>query len=174
MSYFLFGTVRLAEAAGELDELGWQMVGAGSEVRLFVLVGPNVVQPPVRDILGEHNLLGDQDVPFMVTSSPLRDTSDELISPYQVAGGDLRLVRDSLVRVGKWLERVSSHRGVRGIQLFTSEGYDTSFAESESSPADLADQIMERLEGEGGVPSLWIHVTLPGQARTEFARHDPV
>lgn len=163
MSYFLFGVVRLAGLTeGELDEFGWRMVGAGSELRLFVLVGPNVTQPPVRDILREFDQLGGDHVPFMLTTSPLRDTSHELISPNQVAGGDLRVVRDSLGRVGTWLERVSGLAGVRGIQLFTSEGYDTSFAESESSPAGLAEQVMERLEGKWDLPSLRIHVTLPG------------
>lgn len=165
MSYFLFGVVRLVgPAEGEFDEFGWQMVGAGSEVRLFVLVGPNVMQPPVRDILREQDLLGPHDIPFMVTTSPLRETSHELISPNHVAGGDLRGVRDSLGRVGKWIDRVAKLRGVRGIQLFTSEGYDTSFDECESTPADLANVILERLEGEGDVPSLRIHVTPPGQA----------
>jgi hypothetical protein len=163
MSYFLFGVVRFVDKADEeLDEFSWQIVGAGSDLRVFVLVGPNVMQPPVRDILRERDLLGADCLAFMVTGSPLRDTSHELISPCREDGGDLIDIRESLGRVGTWLERLSRFQGVLGIQLFTSEGYDTNFAECESSPAGIVDEIMRRLEGEGDVPSLRIHVTLPG------------
>ena len=50
MSYFLFGAFRLADEASEgLDKFTWQIVNAGNELQLYVLVGPNMLVSQAGD-----------------------------------------------------------------------------------------------------------------------------
>ena len=162
MSHFVFGSIQrseLGEPGDAHDEFAWQLVRTAFDAHVFALVGANVTQRPVLDVLREHGLLGHNDVPFLLTASPARDTSDELISPYQESEPDSHGILESLRHIGDWLGRISGLPTVGSIHLFTSEGYDVVFAESSSPPSSIAKLLMHRIEDAGEVPSMWIRVT---------------
>ncbi len=58
MSYFLFGSLRLSDRSLALsDKFALKLASAGADCRLYVLVGGNVWQKPVVDVLRDHHQL---------------------------------------------------------------------------------------------------------------------
>lgn len=165
MSYFLYGSLFVGDSAEVGDALVWQVVKSANAFGLFVLLGPNMRQAPVLDVLRSQGALGEGCVPLLLTASPMCDTSEELLGDYQAVGEGPRGTRKALKRVGEWLRDALQLPSVRGIRLFTSDGFDDRFTELQVLPDEFADAVMAMIEEQEDVPSLCIRV-LPATKET--------
>jgi hypothetical protein len=163
MSYFLFGSLTTEPSQKESDDLAWRLADAASSLRLFVLLGPNIHQHVVLDILRTRGLLTDKHLPLLLTRSPLCDTSEELLADYIAAEDEPGSVISSLNRVSDWLRAVLLIPSVCEVHLLISDGFDDAFTELEAGTDQLAAVVMARVQEEGDVPSLSIRLVPPGR-----------
>jgi hypothetical protein len=161
MSYFLFGSLTTDPSQMKDNDLAWRIADAASASRLFVLLGPNVHQRVVLDILRARSLLADGHLPLVLTRSPLCDTSEELLADYIASEDEPGSAGNSLNRVGEWLQAVLKVPGIREVHLLTSDGFDDVFTELQARADQLADVVMARIQEEGDVPSLSIRLVPP-------------
>lgn len=158
MSYFLFGAIEFV-AVGEVnqDEAAWRACEVGVEVRLSALLGPNVRQGSVRDVLIAQALTGGEHLPFLLTASPFRDTSEELLLPNgwpNDSDGLLRLMG----RVERWIGALLEVNGVERVVLFICEGYDDEFVELDSCVSEFADRVLAQIDDPAWLPSVRVSV----------------
>ena len=160
MSYFLFGSLTTDSSPQNDDDLAWRVAAAATSARLYVLLGPNVHQPPVRDMLRSKDLFDDDHLSLLLTHSPLCDTSEELLGDYEYEmAKDLPpSARDTFNRVSEWIRHVFRIAEIRGIRLLMTEGFDDSFDEVQISVDQLTDTVMAKIEEEGEIPSLSIQI----------------
>ncbi len=158
MSYFLFGAISTASSLQDEDNLAWRVAVAAMSARLFILLGPNLHQRPVLDVLESRGVVRKGYMPLLLTSSPLCDTSEELLADYQAAEDTPQSARSTFGRVTEWVRDVLRIPEVSGICLLTSDGFDTSFDEVEVPVDQLTDTVMARIEQEGDVPALCVHL----------------
>ncbi len=158
MSYFLFGAITTDSSLRDDNELAWRVAVAAASERLFILLGPNLHQKPVLDVLESRGLVGSGYMPLLLTRSPLRETSEELLADYHPTESHPQSARSTFVHVSEWVRYVLLIPEVRGICLFTSDGFDDCFDEFETSVDQLTDTMMSRIEKEGDVPSLCVHI----------------
>jgi hypothetical protein len=148
MTSFLVGAIEFHdERAGAEDGLAWAIVAAAEGAGLHLLIGPNVVALPVLAALRAHELDGSGSLPFLMTLSPLRSTSQELLS----GGGR------GLKPLDAWVARVAAITSVSRVHLFTSDGNARSFEELRAKPAGVAAALQGKL-GVGAVPALHVRV----------------
>ena len=158
MSYFLFGAVRIdPECVSDLCQLSRAVARAALARDLFVLAGPNITQRDITRVLHDRGLNTPGCMPFVLTSSPVHDTSEDLLSPLESGTSDIDYLHPRLMRVAAWITLVLAIPGVSGLELLTSEGYDTSYAELRVPPGRFAEELVHRVRAEYDVPSLHFH-----------------
>lgn len=158
MSYFLFGAITIEPSQEKDGDLVWRIADAAASSRLYLLLGPNVHQKVVLDMLRSQGLVDEGHLPLLLTWSAICNTSEELLADYEATEGELRSTRKNLNRVSEWLQAVLKIPGVLGIHLLASDGFNDEFAELQIPADQLADVVMARIKEEGDVPSLSIRV----------------
>lgn len=76
MSYFIFGTFRLSHSPNfdTRNQVAFDILGCGLVERLHLLLGHNVYQENVLEMLGlERGRLPNDLLPFVMTDSPVSD-----------------------------------------------------------------------------------------------------
>ena len=122
MSYLVFGTFTLARALDDAAKkaVAYDLVECAVAQRLYLLLGCNIVQPGIiHEMLGyEQGVVPDDKLLFLLTDSPISDTSDDLISPYHVGldGSDSSLIV-SLSRIGRLLKATMDFADVGGVEI---------------------------------------------------------
>ncbi len=159
MSSYLFGEFyfRDAPTSSELENLAFSLTAAALHARIHVELAFNIVQRDVFTILKRSDGgISSESVAFLLTESPLSNTSDELIAPLNVMPLDLeRVIRERLRRVEAFL-RSAQLMQFRGLSLYTetwSEGYDAPRREEEISLEFLVDRLLDLYRELHDIPS---------------------
>ena len=157
MSYFLFGAVEHSSQEDNLDlDMAWQLVKTGIRNNLFLFIGPSIYQENVNEMILKQ--AGFKGISFLITGSPLENTSDSLISPYQHPGTWHDSLSDCVSRLSNWASEVLRLNGVVGITLGMTEGYDTNFEELSLTLEDFQAELIKRFKEYGDVPSLKVRI----------------
>lgn len=159
MSHFLFGTFDLSDGHNfDLPQLSFELCQIGCRHDVFLAFTPLSKGHDVMTMLTDNGLAVAEQLPFVVTRSPIHDTSDELISPYRVVidySANIRLVGDRLHNVFKDASTILTEFHA---SLLVSEGYDVGFNKIQISINNLTDVLVEHLAREDDVPSLWMDI----------------
>lgn len=158
MSHFVFGEIHFLDGDenASRDAIAWKVTKIGVELGLHVSLECNIVQQVVQEMLREHHEATWATMPFMISSSPIADYADALISPLEVTPDALR---ENLRNLRDWACKVMNLSSVRQITLFATEGYDTEFEEMQSSAMGLDQVLLFAIDSAGEVPSLAITIT---------------
>lgn len=133
MSYFVFGIMNFTKQLEEEGEnnLAFQVAERASATRLHVQLGYNIWHTEVWEVLGvEPRAVRGVGLPFLLTDSPILDTSEELVSPWyvDVAGwGEWSPFRGSLERIGKFFLSLSKVSEIKDLVVYFGQGVDTSY-----------------------------------------------
>ncbi len=115
----------------------------------------NIKQDNVAEMLLKFGITNTTATPFLITASPMEDTSDTLISPYNNAPA---VIFDNFRRIEGWISRVLRQPGVEAILLFLTEGYDTEFEEIQIRSGELASVVISKIKEYEDIPSLKLSV----------------
>ena len=155
MSCYAFGTIKLIGdiSGGILPSIAWKIMKAGIECSLFIIFSPNLVQDEIEDMLNKQSRHNDPYLRFMVTDSPISNTSHELICcPDYVQEEYANEVSRNLSLIADWIKVTLGHKEVLEVDLYITEGYDTSFKEVRAIPDDLYRKIMNEVDVNGMIP----------------------
>ncbi len=149
MSDYLFGEFyfRAVLSTPEQENLAFSLAAAALRARIHVQLAFNIVQRDVFAILKRSDGgLSSESVAFLLTESPLSNTSDELLGPLNVMPLDMeRVIRERLKRVETFLKSARL-MDFRGLSLYTetwSEGYDVPRREEDISLEFLVDRLLD-------------------------------
>jgi hypothetical protein len=137
------------------------MHDAARQAGLFVMCGPNISQASVFEMLTSRGWDWPHGVPFLLTGSPLENTSCSVISSPEIDGAEHVIA--GLGRVGRWLGHIS--RGLRPhrIRLLMVDGFDVEFRAIEMEGFDLVSDLAEFLEEWWSIPSIELVWAKPGR-----------
>jgi hypothetical protein len=157
MSYFVFGQIRYSDdfAEGALVKSAWHVVKCGYDVGLYMSLGYNIIQRDVREMVPETCGVGGVRIPFLLLSTPLENTSENLVSPFDLSPED---ILRNLHLVERWVSGVRNDVGVQGITLILTEGYDDQFEKVSVQTEDMPSLIASKIDEAGEVPSLIVEV----------------
>jgi hypothetical protein len=159
MSYLAFGSIFIVDFySNKYDETAQRIVRKGIDLGLFVLLSPNIPQVIVKKMLDEHELGSKPDFQFLITGSPICDTTDSLISPPYFGEEDLRSVYKNLALIAKWIDEIMKYDGIKEVHLYLTEGYDDCFKEMDASTIDLNEMLNAEVREYGDIPSLCLKV----------------
>jgi hypothetical protein len=160
MSHWAFGFIRGAGALNESqrDDLAWSIVRAGQGVGLHIILSCNICQRVLPEMLEAAGEPSAGAIPFLMTSSPVRDTSDLLISPYNFPGRGIDGVVENLRTMSKWLEAVLGLGAITTVEVWMTEGFDVKFEEWHVCCDEFVRTVAARLAEEGNVPSMRVWV----------------
>lgn len=157
MSYFVFGTFKLAKPMDErvLKDIAFAIVECGLSHRLCLQLGHNIVQAGLLFEMFDfkQGSIPADSLPFLMTDSPISDTSDGLISPYHVGLGDEPSLLVNLTRMKRFLVGLAQVHNVAGIDVYFTEGYDHSFEEISVSPDRFDEVALKVFEPAPEIPS---------------------
>ena len=157
MSYFLCGRIHLTRALSDGDraELAFSLSNAGLTHRLCLQLDCNIVQSEVVEILQRNDGgLSDLDFAFLLTDSPLSNTSDEIVNPNVEPLDKPRAMRERLRRVAGFLSSAKDLVLVSGVSLYISVGYDNSYAEEEIPIEFFANRVTDLYTEMFEIPSV--------------------
>ena len=157
MSYFVFGQIRYSGGLteSECESSSWHAIKVGHDLSLYVTLACNIVQEVVHEMLLKHGDDSRTTTPFVVTGSPLDNTSDNLVSPFQLTPEG---VQSNLQKIEQWICEVFRGGTVKRVMLFLTEGYDDQFERLEISPSEVRSLLSSKIEAVGDVPSLVVDV----------------
>jgi hypothetical protein len=151
MSHFCFGEVELLPGWDPV-QAAWEMLEAARRAGLFVMCGPTISQRSVFEMLTLRGWDWQHGVPFLLTGSPLEDTSCSVISSAEIEGA--ADVVAGFGRIGRWLELISRELRPRRIRLLMTEGFDDEFRTIETEDFDLEARLPELVEEWWYTPSI--------------------
>jgi hypothetical protein len=135
MSNLAFGIVRYSRALEEVEvwHLAWNVCRCAFNNDIWAFFGHNIPQPVVFEMLGKNRLEATNvELPYLLTSGPLADTSDGVLTPgesYHLSDDTpvAPIVREKLVKVQKLLEGVHDVPLIRSTSLYLSDGFSPEF-----------------------------------------------
>jgi hypothetical protein len=144
-------------------EFSFKLVEFAFSERLGLQLGCNIVQEIVFEMLRiERSHPNHEELPFLITDSPIADTSDNLIAPdvsAELSDSSDTELNQNLERVRQFLMLVGETGQVFSATILFSEGYDDSFEEIHSSVTLFAEHSLKAFHGRERVPSLKVMVT---------------
>ena len=160
MSYFVFGSIAFGENRDDekLDDKAWRIVRRGIKNNIFVLVTPNIPQKIVHEMIDEQEADVKSDIRFLITASPMCDTTHSLISPPYLGEEGLKIVYKNLALISKWVNEMFKYDGVARMSLYLTEGYDDSFKKSKIKAKDLYAALHNEVDEYGDIPSLALEI----------------
>jgi hypothetical protein len=143
MSYLACGSILLTVSSREIKEAVARSASIRAlETGMALQLGCNIVQPLVFEVVGRYN----EDtcvVPFLLTASPLDDTSDRLVSPYVLIGeeGDRTFQRNAK-SLELFFSSLLDHKYLQRIDLYVVDSFDESFETRSIQVANLEQELM--------------------------------
>lgn len=130
---------------------------------LSIQLSCNIIQDVVFEILQlERATLNGVEMAYLITGSPLWDTSDELISPYTAAGSlddyyvKLTFVLQNIQHLAQYALQAQP---VAAIIIFFSEGYDVSYQEISTQLHSFTERCLQAFKEEKQVPCLKVMIS---------------
>jgi hypothetical protein len=163
MSGFVYGTIRFIRALDydELSKLSFELEKAAIDEGVFLQMGVNIVQRFIFEELGiTRGWHAVEELPFLITDSPISNISEDLISPdaFGVPDHDwYQIIREHLLAIGRLLETITGLALVTGVTMYMTEGYGED-QEIRTEPQHLADAILEICDDVAIAPSVKIVV----------------
>ena len=127
MSYFVCGSIFLLDGSLEEREVFARRASMQAlQQDMALQLGCNVVQSFVLRTVGTLQT-GLTSIPYLLTKSPLRDTSDELVSPYALVGanGEHEFRRNANALTG-FFKALLNEKLVQRVELFVVDSFDNS------------------------------------------------
>lgn len=164
MSHFVCGKVIFAESTGrdERKDASLNIFRQAFEKGFFLMLAPNISQSIVYEILGStpRNFPPGEpgELPFLLTDSPLSDTSEELLvaSPTSWSlDAECLAFEVGVRRIQDMMSTIINTEGVKAIHLYFSDGgLDDHYKEIAIKVSDLAKNILPNSRTADDLPSL--------------------
>jgi hypothetical protein len=148
MSYFLTGYVRFTQALSPDEQVNtaFELSERALRSRVGIQLGCNIVQKIVFEIL-DKDLATKRALPFLLTGSPISDTSDDLLNYWSESRAQMKTkVKSNAERLQNFIASLRSIPHIAGVALFVSEGYDTSYRKENVTIELLASRFIELAE----------------------------
>ncbi len=147
MSHFLFGTI-ISESdwdseKGDADSRRILQLALSIDINSFL--GYAIPQDVVWRMLDNPRRINGSRLPFLLSTSPIRDTSDEMINPLQDLDNGLETVASYLRRVQSWVESILSIDHIHTVEMRMTEGYDSAPALMEVDLKSLALELTRHI-----------------------------
>lgn len=154
MSYFIFGELIFPEKLEIclFEDLSWKIQRCANSKGLFVLFEKNICQSVVFQMLDEQTKPSGNRLRFMLSNSPLCDTSDSLISQYYYGATWERELKLRLSCVQEFLICLISEMKVSTVNIFISEGYSPDFEGIDFEASKFLEVISKRVAGNEESP----------------------
>jgi len=153
----------------EREELAFGLSKAALAQRLHLQLGCNIVQKEVFEILKRsEGGLSDLDIAFLLTDSPLSNTSDEIVNPKVEPLDKPRVIRQRLRRVAGFLSSVKDFISVSSVSLYISLGSDNSYAEEEIPIGFFANRVTDLYTELFEIPSVCFKLRFRPSAKLAF------
>ena len=160
MSYLICGEFIFKEVLC-LDaqiQFSYTMTELALKEKLSLHLECNIVQPIVYKIVGKKDkiLLNGKDLAFLITDSPISDTSDVLIDPYvhESFENPLPTLQRNLDRVDRLLSAILQLEEMSQVIIYFSEGYDDCYPEEKISMERFVERCLQLFHEYDEVPSV--------------------
>jgi len=164
MSYVIFGTFNLRATGdeGATKEAAFQLVERALAQRLHIQLGSNIAHAgPLLEMLGFSSTpLPPDRLLFLLTDSPISDTSDELISPYCAGIEDEPSLQVNLFRIQRFLRSVRDVKDITSIDLYFTEGFDVRFERKALRVDEFYEATLQAFGPAPEIPSTHFAVSL--------------
>lgn len=169
MSYIAFGTIELRERLefDRLSRLSMAFERRAMEEGLFLRQGPYAFDP--GEDITESFPPGLQDpygrfLPYLVTESPIENTSDDLVVPNQIFADENEwqaALRKNMLRIQRMILTLMEFQEVVEITLFLSENlcHETEYKEIVTGVEQLAEIVVQHSPNIFYVPALKLVLT---------------
>ncbi len=160
MSYFAFGIIKYKKdyCKETLDNFAWEIFRRGIDNSLFLFLSPNIPQKIINEMLDKQYYENNSNLRFLVTASPISDTTDALISPPYFGESDLSSVYKNIFLIDKWIKEILKYDDVVKVELFLTEGYDENFKKVRTSISEMDSDIEKEINEYGDIPSIIVEV----------------
>jgi len=158
MSYFSFGSIKCS-ADSNFDIIAWHVLKNGMMHKINLLFQHNIHQRDVVEMLDEQIGKSDVDLFFMLTSSPIHDTSEELISPPYFGEQNLESVKRNLIRIAELINDIMHNNAVLSVVLCFTLGYDIAFQTRDIRVDQLVDVMRNDIIKEYDIPSIKFNIS---------------
>ena len=125
MSFYLYGEFHFSKTLSpvEQESLAFGLSDAALRARICVRLGLNIIEREVFETLKRSDGgLSTDSMAFLVTDSPLSNTSDEILEPHNVMPLDMeRVIRERLRCVEAFLKSAKD-MNIKGLSLTRTPG----------------------------------------------------
>lgn len=159
MSYFIFGSIKYQNglSENEISDLSWKIIKESLKNRLFILLGFNVKVEIVKSMLKEQDPEIDKSLRFLITESPIEDTSDSLLSPFDPKTSFLDLLNQKFLLLETFLKDILEIQNILSIRVYITEGHDNNFIKKEVEIKNFAALLLiETKDSIYDIPSISI------------------
>lgn len=164
MSTLLFGQITFARPLSheEQEALGFRLAELAHQRRFGLQLACNIVQPEVYEALGRGRVATGEDMPFLLTDSPIMDVSDALANKYAPEYPDAEPrgpLSQRLTEVQMFLRDVLSDGSLSRVTLYISEAYDGTFDEDTVTVDRFAERAARWYEPVVVAPNVRFSIT---------------
>ncbi len=166
MSYVLFGKIELNiedDNKSLLETFAWKISKSAMENQLYVIFSPLIPQKIVRDMIAEQCDSRYRALDFLITSSPIANTSDAFFSSEVDINNGVQRIDENLQLINKWITTFMPSDEVNSVQLPITEGYDCNFQRVTTNMQEMLEVFKKQIFGEhiysGFIPSLCFRIT---------------
>jgi hypothetical protein len=160
MSFLVFGEIVHGSGIGNkgLEGLAWDIFQRGVDNHLYVMMDANIYGETVWEMLAKQGGSKKPRITFLITNSPMENTSEELMSPSYFGDDRAGIVSANLRKISNWVGAVLAFDHVDNLILFVTENYDISFKAIKADRHDLYSVLMTHVGLGLDVPSFVVDI----------------
>lgn len=148
MSTIVCGFLRFADATDDESQalFSWRLLAVGTSQRVFVSLGCCIPQLGVFDLLSlRTRALQPRQLAFLLTASPVHDTSEELIWPMEATEGFHERVHGSIDRISSVVAWALADEVCADVTLVLTESGNVPHEERRILIGELSAELRSRL-----------------------------
>ena len=163
MSFVAFGLIlhRANINEQEREDLAWSVFKKGVNNHVYVMLDNNIYFTDLGEMLSLHGIIKKPNIKYLrylLTSSPMENTSEELVGPIYDDDGLVQRVATNFRKVSNWINSVINHENVEKVYLYVVEGFDISFEEIKTDRDGIYEGLLSQIGFYGDIPSLVMEI----------------
>ena len=153
MSIYAFGMVVHRPDISTADEeaLEWEVIENGVSCHVYVKLRANIYIKEIMDMLWKSELADGPHIDFLITASPLDNTSDCLVRPLCNGKDNIEMVSTNLKKISDWMTLLIANKDIVKIYLYISEAFDAGYKIVVADRNNIFKVLKSQLDGSGEV-----------------------
>jgi hypothetical protein len=153
MSYYIFGMIVRRADLNEIEEesLEWKIVERGIDHHIYVRLRANIYITEIMDMLWKSDLTYGPHIDFLITASPLDNTSDGFVRPHEVGDDHVNMIQTKLRSISNWIESIIDHIDAKKIYVYVTDTFDVSYEKVQANTGDIYEVLKSQIDVSGEI-----------------------